>query len=542
MNGNIVAPKKFASFVVAASDSKAAGLADYVCDGIYDEVEINAAINALPATGGTVLLLEGTYNIGMPIYPLDYTRLVGQGKGTIIKVGNKVESVLIVDAVAGQNTITVSDITGFRVGMDVTIFDDIHTGYNHGENNQILSINSETKVIRLASALKYSYTTANNAVIFSAYNAIECHGKTHITIENLTLDGNKNNNRIGNYDEWQNGVYLKNSHYSVVKDCLIYNFSMVGVLGSHYIDGDYDGSERCLITNNTIYGCNMNAMHFHGLKKSIISGNVCEDGTQAVIYFIESDDNEIIGNVMLGGSNGLMVLASDMNSIIGGTIKSPSGKGIGIASGGGFYPSYNSVVGVNIYDSGSDGINMDSNNSIVEGCCIYSPGESGISIRSGHCAVVANIIKDSSGPGIVTYAASYCNIIGNVIDRTQWGSAININGLNTIVTDNIIHSTSTAGGGPFVTTQADTVVRNNIGFKTENSGTAIVASGTTSIVVNHGLDVTPTADDVSVTPTNNLGTATKFWIDTLTATQFTINVDADPGAGTATFAWRAAVL
>jgi hypothetical protein len=74
---------------------------------------------------------------------------------------------------------------------------------------------------------------------------------------------------------------------------------------------------------------------------------------------------------------------------------------------------------------------------------------------------------------------------------------------------------------------------------TFNKGSATVADTTTSIAVNHGLSVTPVAQDITLTPTNNLGNASHFWVSTITSTQFTINVDSDPGATTATFGWRA---
>lgn len=51
-----------ATIVVAASDSLNKAAANYVCDGVADNVEIQAAIDALPAGGGEVVLLEGTYN------------------------------------------------------------------------------------------------------------------------------------------------------------------------------------------------------------------------------------------------------------------------------------------------------------------------------------------------------------------------------------------------------------------------------------------------------------------------------------------------
>lgn len=51
------------TIVVAASNSSAVAKeqADYFCDGVDDQVEIQAAINALPATGGTIVLTNGKF-------------------------------------------------------------------------------------------------------------------------------------------------------------------------------------------------------------------------------------------------------------------------------------------------------------------------------------------------------------------------------------------------------------------------------------------------------------------------------------------------
>src|SRR4030043_392927 len=51
------------SLTVAASDASdiSKGRADYICDGVNDEVQIQAAIDALPALGGRVLLTEGNF-------------------------------------------------------------------------------------------------------------------------------------------------------------------------------------------------------------------------------------------------------------------------------------------------------------------------------------------------------------------------------------------------------------------------------------------------------------------------------------------------
>jgi len=83
----------------------------------------------------------------------------------------------------------------------------------------------------------------------------------------------------------------------------------------------------------------------------------------------------------------------------------------------------------------------------------------------------------------------------------------------------------------------DVKINNNHGYATENSGIAAIKNGATKVVVKHGLATVPT--QISLTPTNGMGNATKFYVDSLTTTDFTINVDADPGEKTATFNWRA---
>lgn len=74
-----------ATIVVAASNSVDTSRADYVCDGTDDEVEINQAVDDLSSTGGTVKLLEGTYEISDTIVlDYDYINIVGNGWGTIL--------------------------------------------------------------------------------------------------------------------------------------------------------------------------------------------------------------------------------------------------------------------------------------------------------------------------------------------------------------------------------------------------------------------------------------------------------------------------
>jgi hypothetical protein len=73
------------------------------------------------------------------------------------------------------------------------------------------------------------------------------------------------------------------------------------------------------------------------------------------------------------------------------------------------------------------------------------------------------------------------------------------------------------------------------------SGTATITSGNTSVTVTHGAGYTPGVSDVTVTPTNSpTNDPGHWWISSVGATTFVINVRANPGASGASFAWRVA--
>lgn len=82
--------KRYARFVIGTSTNGwTAADCDYLCDGTADDVEIQAAINALPATGGEIVILDGTYNISDDIsFPNNgdsfFVSLVGNGPSSIL--------------------------------------------------------------------------------------------------------------------------------------------------------------------------------------------------------------------------------------------------------------------------------------------------------------------------------------------------------------------------------------------------------------------------------------------------------------------------
>ena len=107
----------------------------------------------------------------------------------------------------------------------------------------------------------------------------------------------------------------------------------------------------------------------------------------------------------------------------------------------------------------------------------------------------------------------------------------------------MVHNSSFLSTNKVTDNGTGTLIRNNTGHVTENAGTAIIASGTTSLVVSHGLSVTPGLADINIVlgegATNDPG---NIWISAITATQFTVNSRNDPGASNLSFGWQVIAL
>ena len=132
-----------------------------------------------------------------------------------------------------------------------------------------------------------------------------------------------------------------------------------------------------------------------------------------------------------------------------------------------------------------------------------------------------------------------CTIDGN--SETPYGMKFDSASYNNICIGNNVRESVTANVLVDAGGNSGGKIQNNVGHITENSGTATLANGTTSIAVTHGLAVTPAAGDIVVTPIEAWGNMTQFYIDSYTSTQFTIHADINPGQDV-DFAWKAIIL
>lgn len=134
------AGKRTCRFVVGTSTAGwTAADCDYLCDGTADDVEINAALQALPLTGGEIVILDGTYSITATI-TVSKSYVTIRGNGGSSKIQRDWDAAVFSDYmlnVLGDNC-TVSDL--FFEGQSYAYTNENNTAVRfNGDSGRILN-------------------------------------------------------------------------------------------------------------------------------------------------------------------------------------------------------------------------------------------------------------------------------------------------------------------------------------------------------------------------------------------------------------------
>jgi len=311
------------TIVVAASNSVDPTLAPvaYRCDGVADQVEINAAIAALGAVGGAVILLEGTYNTTASItITRNNVALMGEGWGTLIDVaGAGVNGVVVGNGATAYRNIIIQDLqidgTGTAANgvyvwgaagnevRDVTIQ---RCYVHHFDNNVRLTRTRYSTVAQ--NTLINATGTANSTGIYATYvDYLEIWA-------NICVDN----------DAW--GINIVSATYCRVTENLCYSQT--------WDDGIRIVGSRCVVSDNQ---CLENA--FSGIKAdtlydSVISGNMCNDNTQNGIQLSTSARNTVTGNLCYSNDQDGLDIASSSNdnAVVGNSFSYNAGRGVDIVA------------------------------------------------------------------------------------------------------------------------------------------------------------------------------------------------------------------
>jgi hypothetical protein len=536
----------FDTAVVAASDASSLvkAYSGWVCDGVADDVQINAA---LASGAARVFLPEGTYVIAGTISVPSNTELFGAGPGTIIKMRDEGELALTAYTWReihglGQPNIRcmiVSDQAGATTGIY------LHDFTVNGNGAHIVTTD-------------YKLAFAGIALYNCTYSMVE------------RVNGYDCNHLIASADigNWRNFciVTAKASHITIRDgkwgDAGYETIGVRGDCSDILIDG-------CRISRHasTRYGR-------HGIQISTPAGEAaCKNVTVCNTYH-EGQNGWLIvhsaSGVSIYGSN--FAVPSSGDGFFGITLNVCSNVTIDNCRFYGTNPTGTDMLDRGIYLLAYSATEYPEN-VVISNCIMYTGGQC-IDISAGRkISVIANQLRSTRRRGIdLSYDApgddlgdilisgnhfqcdtyydglQQCIRCQNVekasILDNKFVAANNVACLNLDASTNVRvernNFTFSGSGSAITLANAPTwTARGNVGFVDSASGTATVPNGATYIDVTHGLGFTPTAKQIICNPTNNLGSAAMWWLTDLGATTFRINVDADPGATTATFSWQA---
>ncbi len=354
--------QRSSTLVVAANDSSAYGkaLADYVCTGADDHLKIQEAIDALPATGGEVKLLDGTYYIEASLVLDSYQTLRGCGRNTILTTTTDHTDIITATGGAG------SEKTGILIA-DLCI---------------------EDRTNNVDYGIEFTYVD-------------------HSKIVNIWVNA-----------AWYfGGVGLINSDYNEIIDITFYGMNTIDIVlttstnntisGNSFSGTEFQAiyiieySDNNTISGNSIQGAGAEGIYLHRASNNTISGNTCAgNGLSGIKLLTASKNNTISGNTCQGNTEyGIWINATCDNNTISGNTCADNGTGATKYSGIRIDVTHEHVIAGNQCEGNG-----------LHGIHIY---------RSDYCAVTGNVCNNQeTGDGIyitgdATRNADYNEVVGN---------------------------------------------------------------------------------------------------------------------------------
>jgi parallel beta-helix repeat protein len=250
-----------ATLVVAASDSLHPERADYHCTGVNDHLVIQAALDALPATGGEVLLLDGTYHCEVSISLDTNQTLRGCGRNTILTTSTA--DLIFLSAVGGAGTEKVH----------IVIAD--------------LQIDGGAGLI---SACGIYFEYVDYSLIHNVYSRRHSSAfpRAGIYLSNSDFNTITENTSQGNYA----GIYLEDCNNNSVST----NICQGNGTGIYPF-----GSNNNSVTTNICQG-NYHGIYIQACNNNSVIGNICGENGYVGISIMFSHNNSVIGNICFENS------------------------------------------------------------------------------------------------------------------------------------------------------------------------------------------------------------------------------------------------
>jgi hypothetical protein len=302
------------TLTVASSTALNSSSYDYECDGTDDDVQIQAAIDAVGA-GGRVLLSEGTFVVSGDSITLDSNvHLQGMGMGVTtvqLKASAGANTSRIIDNTASESNIVISDISfdGNEANSNSTDTDgtdrDEHAALYLGAITNLTIKNVEVTETYAGAAIRLGSCT--NVTINNVYlhNNKDTSAGSSFTCDDLFM-GDCANVQITNskfFDCSDTGIATDGSDFITITGCNVVGPDDNGITCT----GSASGTASNITISGNVIGSQLDGNHaircwdnsVNNVSNISITGNVFRTGTEyAVGLGTGASEITITGNVV----------------------------------------------------------------------------------------------------------------------------------------------------------------------------------------------------------------------------------------------------
>lgn len=288
-----------------------------------NEKAIQAAVDwAARYGGGTVRILPGVYRFRNAVHMASKVRLLGSGADSILFKEPSISTMTAADSDWFDQEITLKNANGFRLGDGIAL----QTKNPHHGGKEVYKgtlIARSGNRFKLSKALRKNYWLRGNTTAATLFPIINCEFVEDVVIENITLDGNRENNENfnGNY---AGGIFAQDCSRLAFRNVESRNYNGDGlswqICHDVVVDGCHShdnaglglhpgsGSQRPIMRNNRLERNNIGIFFCWGVRHGLAENNKCiENRSYGVSIGHRDTDNLVrLNEIIRSGKSGVI--------------------------------------------------------------------------------------------------------------------------------------------------------------------------------------------------------------------------------------------
>ena len=284
---------------------------------------IQAAVDYVARLGGgTVRILPGEYRLRNAVYLNSRVRIVGSGSDSVVIKQPSVTTKLAADSDWYDQEITLADGKGFEVGDGVCL----RTRNPHNGGTDVAKrtlVARDGNRFKLDRALRQNFWLVGETTVSTLFPLFSGDEIADVTIENITLDGNRaqNENLDGNHagciflqdcsrvqmrdvtarNNNGDGISWQVCHDVLVEDCHSHDHAGLGLHPG-------SGSQRPVMRNNRLERNDIGIFFCWGVKFGLAEGNTIDGNRRVGVSIGHRDTDNLICNntITRSGETGVL--------------------------------------------------------------------------------------------------------------------------------------------------------------------------------------------------------------------------------------------